>query len=135
MVVTDKINLPDEPRLLSGPVAVAAAFATLGLVACGGGHGAQEALLKSEPASQQPDLLPRTAAASTSGARRKASAARTPTATEVFDWAQLQFPSIFSSQEANIAVEGLTYRFYPGTGHYLGVLDGNVVVLGPLTDN
>ena len=133
MVTIYPSDAPDEQRLLRSPAAAAAALATLGLAACGGGQGAPEALLKADAASLQPELLSRAGAASHSGARRTASAARTPTATEVFDWAQRQFPAIFSSQEANKALEGLTYRFYPGTGHYLGVVEGNVVVLGPLT--
>jgi len=54
----------------------------------------------------------------------------------VFDWAQRQFPAIFSSNESNLSAEGgLVFRFYPGTGHYLAVLDGNVLVLGPLTQS
>lgn len=109
----------------TGALAVAALLA-----ACGGSADDEaQAQLGAGTARLQPDLLPR------SGTNREtARAARTPTASEVFDWAQRQFPAIFSSNEANVsAAGGLVYRFYPGTGHYLAVLDGNVLVLGPIT--
>lgn len=111
--------------------ASAAAAAALLLTACGGGETGNEAqaMLSAGTARIQPELLPRSA-----GGRETARAARTPTASEMFDWAQRQFPAIFSSNESNVsAAGGLVFRFYPGTGHYLGVLDGNVLLLGPIT--
>jgi len=113
-----------------GSRAVAAAVASL-LAACGGGDASDEAQtqLSAGATRVQPELLPRPVSN-----RQTSRAARTPTASEVFDWAQRQFPAIFSSNEANMsAVGGLVFRFYPGTGHYLAVLEGNVLVLGPLT--
>lgn len=113
-----------------GSRAVAAAVASL-LAACGGGDASDEAQtqLSAGATRVQPELLPRPVSD-----RQTSRAARTPTASEVFEWAQRQFPAIFSSNEANMsAAGGLVFRFYPGTGHYLAVLEGNVLVLGPLT--
>jgi len=101
------------------------------LSACGGGGSDREAEAKLSAGGVrfQPELLPRTP-----GERQLAMAARIPSATEFFDWAQRQFPALFSSQESDrTAAGGLVFRFFPGTGNYLAVLDGSVLVLGPLT--
>jgi len=110
--------------------ATTAAAITLLLSACGGGPDAEaESKLSTGSSLFQPELLPRTA-----GPRESVRAARTPTTTELFDWAQRQFPALFSSQESNQTGAGsLAFRFYPTTGNYLAVLDGNVLVLGPFT--
>ena len=122
----DKTQGMPAPVNLALPVAAVALL----LAACGGDSGGEaEAKLSAASTRFQPDLLPRPG-----GNRQKARAARTPTASEVFDWAQRQFPMLFSSNEANVTASGgLVFRFYPGTGHYLAVLDGNVLVLGPIT--
>ena len=115
-------------------VGAAAAGVALLLAGCGGGDEAPAALLNPNGARSQPDLLPRQGSLVSVRSLQQARAGRTPTASEVFDWAQRQFPEIFSRNEANVFAEGgLVFRFYPGTQHYLGVLDGNVLVLGPLT--
>lgn len=104
------------------------------LSGCGGGEG-PEAMLRTDNALVRPDLLPRGGIRSGALIRAPAKIARTPTPDEVFNWAQQQFPAIFSSQEATVSADGgLVYRFYPGTGHYLGALNGNVLALGPLTE-
>lgn len=130
-LVSPMANANTPPSLTRTGFA-AAAVATM-LTACGGGkNDGPQAMLSGDAAPVKPELLPRTGVAA---ARKFALAARTPTATEVFDWAQRQFPDIFNSGEANVSASGgLVYRFYSGTGHYLGVLDGNVLVLGPLTE-
>ena len=122
--VDKKVHVPATVNLTS-----AAAVAAM-LAACGGGSGDEaEAKLSAGSASCQPDLLPRS-----TGSRQTARAARTPTASEVFDWAQRQFPALFTTKETNVTASGgLVFRFYPSTGHYLAVLDGNVLVLGPIT--
>jgi uncharacterized protein (DUF1800 family) len=115
-----------------GPARDASALAaiTLLLAACGGSSGDEaEAKLSTGSARFQPELMPRS-----TGGREVARAARIPTASEVFEWAQRQFPALFSTNETNVSASGgLVFRFYPGTGHYLAVLDGNVLVLGPIT--
>lgn len=114
----------------SVPLALAPVAVTMLLAACGGGSGGEaESKLAAGSADFQPELLPKSV-----NERQFARAVRTPTASELFDWAQRQFPLLFSSPESNVtAPGGLVYRFYPGTGNYLAVLDGNVLVLGPFT--
>ncbi|MBC7941039.1 MAG: hypothetical protein H7Z19_15005 [Chitinophagaceae bacterium] len=60
-----------------------------------------------------------------------------PTTSQLLDWAQTQYPTLFESgtQTALGEYQGLTYeyRHYPGTGNYLGVRDGEAYGLGPFT--
>ena len=50
------------------------------------------------------------------------------------DWAERQFPHLFAPRASQHVADGLVYRFYPGTGNYLGVRDGQVLLLGPATN-
>jgi len=62
---------------------------------------------------------------------RHALAAPTPDA--LMDWAERQFPHLFAPSASQRVADGLVYRFYSGTGNYLGVRDGQVLLLGPAT--
>ncbi len=87
------------------------------------------AMLTPALAVSQPQLL----GASPRAAPRAAS--RTPTADELMDWAQQQFPGYFPTREATQRGDGLLWRYYPATGNYLGVQGSTVLVLGPSTGN
>ncbi len=124
-------DMPSRLNSAGATMAVAALLAACG----GGGDAASDAggdtlsQLRASNALVRPELLPRSVST-----QQMALAAPTPSASEVFDWAQRQFPTLFNSQESNVfAAGGLVFRFYPGTGHYLAVFDGNVLVLGPST--
>jgi hypothetical protein len=133
---TSQTDVQDASDVLINPVLVGVATSGVALLltGCGGGDEAPAALLSPDGARSQPDLLPRQGSMVRVRNLQQTRAVRTPTASEVFDWAQRQFPEIFSSKEANVFAEGgLVFRFYPGTQHYLGVMDGNVLVLGPIT--
>lgn len=119
-----------DNKIAGTQIALTATLLGAALSGCGGG-GAElpAALLDSRNAVYQPTLLPR----ATSSASITSRAARIPTPSEVFDWAERQFPSIFSSHESNQSSNGLVYRYYPGTGHYLAVSGDSVLALGPLT--
>lgn len=45
------------------------------------------------------------------------------------------FPQYFDSHQATLTDGALSFRYYGGTGNYLGVYQGSVVVLGPPTSN
>ncbi|MFO1330732.1 MAG: hypothetical protein U1F56_25550 [Rubrivivax sp.] len=70
-----------------------------------------------------------------------AAAAPTIATTQLLDWAQQQFADLFPPGPGNQSIVdrgvSYTYRFYPGTGNYLGVgdADGVVYALGPLNGN
>jgi len=97
-----------------------------GLAGCGGHDGAS-AMLEAQQPPFQPRLLATRNPAAFQGAP-------TPTATELMDWAERQLPQFFGPHEANLQLAGLVYRFYAGTGNYLGVMGDDVLVLGPVTE-
>lgn len=71
-------------------------------------------------------------------APKDAQAQASPSVSAFFDWAGPAFPLFFgySYSQGDIYVGGygtFTYRYYYGTGNYLGVLNGYVYVYGPVT--
>ena len=111
----------------SGAAALAAAAL---LTACGGGAEPPDAMRSGQAAKVMPGLL----GADGSGSRSaRMAAARAPTPDELMDWAERQFPGFFPSHETSHTSGELIFRFYPGTATYLGVLNGDVLALGPVT--
>ena len=87
------------------------------LAACGGGDAPPAAMLDGRAAVSRPELL------EVQGSdTRHALAAPTPDA--LMDWAERQFPHLFAPSASQRVADGLVYRFYSGTGNYLGVRDG-----------
>ncbi|MCC6814717.1 MAG: DUF1800 domain-containing protein [Rubrivivax sp.] len=126
-----------EPQEAGALLALGAAAL---LAACGGGEGdavrqgVPVAMRHPEAATARPELLGRDRPATPEGRQRAQAAARLPTASELMDWAERQFPQLFPSHEANRVLDGtLLYRHYPRSDNYLGVQDGTVLVLGPVS--
>ncbi len=115
----------------------AAAAASAALAACGGGESeGAEALLAQKEAPSMPLLSSTGSGTGGSGSSRSVQAAsRTPTPDELMDWAELVFPQYFDSHQATLTSGAVVFRYYGGTRTYLGVYQGNVVVLGPATNN
>ena len=69
--------------------------------------------------------------------RRQAQAVTTATldAGTFFNWAESAYPSLFPGSKASQTSGPYVYRYYPETQLYLGVADGAVFGLGPLTGN
>lgn len=111
---------------LQASVGAAALSAAALLAGCGGGDP-PEALRNSETAVSMPELL------GTGGRRSASLAARLPTADELMDWGESQFGQFFPGRQATLYVDDIAYRFYPGTGNYLGVQGSTVLVLGPVS--
>ena len=107
----------------SGAAMAAAAL----LAACGGGDTPPAAMLDGRTAVSRPELLE----VQDSGASRSLAV---PTPDELMDWAERQFPHLFAPRASQHVADGLVYRFYSGTGNYLGVRDGQVLLLGPATN-
>lgn len=59
--------------------------------------------------------------------------ARVPTADELMNWAERQFPEFFPGHAPTQLSDGLQWRYYAGSGNYLGVYGTAVLLLGPLT--
>lgn len=52
---------------------------------------------------------------------RQAAAARTPDATNLLNWAERTYPTLFPGPQSNQTVDIWTLRYYPKTDSYLGV--------------
>lgn len=120
----------DAPATAEPSLALAAGAALL-LSACGGGeteawpaHGRDLA-----QARDAPELLRQRTLAYRAGVQR------VPDAQAFLDWAERQFPQFFPTHETTRRLEPFAYRAYADTGNYLGVADGSVYVLGPVTGN
>lgn len=111
---------------------------TVWLASCGGG-------------SSSPSLSTAAAAAAAMTAGRGAMTTTAPTATppqralaatdtaavdpadaanQLMDFAETYYPDYFPPHAPSATAQGYFYRFYPATGIYLGVRDGQVYVLG-----
>ena len=119
------------------PVALAALSAAALLAACGGGgNDPPDALRRGEAARAMSELLGANGSGggSAGSGNARMAATRVPTADELMDWAERQFPAFFPvHMDSQSTPEGLVFRYYPGSGNYLGVLGGDVLALGPLT--
>ena len=107
----------------------AALLAASLLAACSDGSEPEpmpEGFRSAAAAPQRPELMPRQQASA-------ASEYRTPTPTELLDFAERAYGSYFPSRETNREVDGIVYRYYPATGNHVGVSGGMVLILGPLS--
>ncbi len=60
-------------------------------------------------------------------------APQAPTAAELMDWAQAHLAEHFPGTQPTVAGEGFVFRGPYATGNYMGVQDGTVYALGPVT--
>ena len=113
-------------------MATVAAAATL--AACGGGDAPPPAFMAFEQAQDRRSVLAATGGdAGVSAAVLAASAAPTPSATELLDWAERAYAQFFPGHEANLTLAPYVYRYYPSTRNYVGVAGSRVYILGPLS--
>lgn len=62
-----------------------------------------------------------------------ANASPTPvTATELFDWAEQAYPTLFPGHQPNLRFDPYTYRYYAASGNYVGVGNNSVYLMGPV---
>lgn len=54
-------------------------------------------------------------------------------ATNLFDWAETAYPSLFPGHQLNQSYQSYTYRYYPTTQNYLGLSNDTVYILGPVS--
>jgi len=124
----DIASQPEGSALHLPPAALSAALAAAAaLAACGGGSaGLDDPLARRAEASVQRHILGVGASAA------PLDFTQIPTATQLMDWAELAYPQYFPTHEADLSSAPYVYRYYPGTGNYVGVADGMVYVLGPV---
>ncbi|MBK7261545.1 MAG: hypothetical protein IPI03_06455 [Rubrivivax sp.] len=113
------------------------------LSACGGGSDAPVASAQSFVASITPDAphsdrLRALAANGSGGGSSGAAAAGSISNDQLFQWAQIEYPTLFTGtpETLQIAYEGKNFdvRGY-SSGNYLGVANGRAYGLGPFTNN
>lgn len=103
-------------------LAVHGVLVLVALGACGGGGEPEPDTVRAVPAAHN---APRASLVSNT----------TLTSTQLFDWAEAQFPSLFPGHKTSITTSSYAYRYYPETQSYLGVADGKVYGLGAFTSN
>lgn len=105
-------------RLSRVPVRLGAALvpALLGVAGCGGGGEA------AAQANAAPGLD-----------RRQALAARPLDATVLMDYAERAYPDLFPDHVPTQTLPPYVYRYYARTGNYLGVANGEVLLMGTAT--
>jgi uncharacterized protein (DUF1800 family) len=106
---------------------VAALGSALLLSACGGGEGSEPPAGFFDSGSARTDRSILSAGQATEAGQD----APVPTATEVFDWAEGQYPERFPGHQADVQAPPYVYRYYPETGNYIGANGSNVYLLGP----
>ena len=79
-------------------------------------------------AVEAPGLLRRRTLAFVAGVQRQ------PDVQTLLDWAERAYPQYFPTHEANLSLPPYVYRFYPGSGNYVGVAASDVYVLGPVSN-
>ena len=121
-----------SPKPLNLGFGVSAIVGSIMVAGCGGGDGeTPTAMLAPQSATPLPLLdsgIPQSRIV-----RSEQKASRTPTPDELMDWAERAFPHLFDRHATSQSDSGLVYRYYPGTGNYLGVYQNTVMVLGPGT--
>ena len=116
----------------SGTLAALAAAALL--AACGPGKSAgdlPEGFRQGAATAHRPELLPR--AAPPQARAMAAGSYRVPSAAELFDFAERQYPQFFPGRESNRVSGDIVYRHYPASGNHVGVSGDRVLVLGPMS--
>lgn len=100
------------------------ALALAAMGGCGGG-------------ADEPEGMQRPLAASPPAAVIASTRPAEPSASELFDWAETQYPTLFEvgpqTGVADYAGRSFQYRYYPGSNSYLGVTGGEVFGLGAFT--
>ena len=93
------------------------------LGACGGGDpapDAQAAAVREQPSAKaQATPAPPELLLSTS---------------QLLDWAELTYPTLFPGHKPNLTLAPYEYRHYPETGNYVGVAGEDVYILGPVSN-
>jgi len=117
--------------------AAAVAWATVSLVACGGGDtagtGSSDVSAPALPADfSQARKAPTRRILGRSSAQA-ADSASLPSASELMDWAERTYGHFFPGHMPNAFAAQYTYRYYAATGNYLAVDGTDVYVLGPPT--
>ena len=101
------------------------------LAACGGGAAGDTPPAEFLALDQAQDRRRILAAGSADAAA--AAVGPDPTPTELMDWAERNYTVYFPGHQGNLTLAPYVYRYYPETRNYLGVADGHIYILGPVS--
>jgi len=54
-------------------------------------------------------------------------------ASNLFDWAESAYPTLFPQHQLNQTYQSYTFRYYPSTQNYIGISNDSVYILGPVS--
>lgn len=117
------LQFPRTPRIQARALACLGA-ALLVLAGCGGSEDTAPPVAQAAAALSTRALVARSSAAATVEPEE---AAR-----QLFEFAEVYYPEFFPGQATTASALGYLYRYYEGTGIYLGVREGQVYVMGGL---
>lgn len=117
----------------AGPEGAALALAGTLLTACGGGADAEPPAQMLALSTAEPMKRILATGGGEGSAAAAASAPTAPTATELFDWAERNYAVYFPGHKSDLAFAPYVYRYYPETQNYVGVANGRVYILGPVS--
>jgi uncharacterized protein (DUF1800 family) len=135
-LLTKPAELTADPTLHTTAAALAAAAL---LAACGGGDSAAAppaeflALASAQDRRSILSTPEREGANASTAAAAAPNVAPTPTTTELLDWAERNYSVFFPGHEPNLTLDPYIYRYYPSTRNYVGVANGRVYILGPVS--
>ena len=107
------------------PAVTAALSAAAALAACSAGEGGPPAAFFDMSAAPTRRHILQVGAAPSGGPK--------PTATQLFDWAEHQYPQHFPERRPDQVSDPYVYRYYAAVGNYLGLAGDDVYVLGPVS--
>ncbi|WP_295855902.1 hypothetical protein [uncultured Xylophilus sp.] len=110
--------------------------------ACGGGSdsgspSASTNITVVAPEVETVDALPPSLVPLAAQSTNEPMAATTPliTSSQLFSWVPVGYPQLFNGNYTEGVYSGISYRFFPSTGNFVGTLDGYVYAYGPATRN
>lgn len=103
------------------------------LAACGGGEEPLPPAMGERSRAERRSLAGADRVHAAAAPLAGAAPAPVPTAAELMSWAERHYPEHFPGPQPDREAAPYLYRHYAATGNYLGVADGEVYVLGPIS--
>jgi uncharacterized protein (DUF1800 family) len=131
VAVMDTRGLGDASAAIEPSRALLASAVAASLAACGGSDAPPPAFMALETAQDRKQVLAAASAASEGVAASLTTPM--PSASELMDWAERNYAVFFPGHQSDLTLAPYIYRYYPETRNYLGVANGRVYILGPVS--
>jgi exo-beta-1,3-glucanase (GH17 family) len=125
-----------ERRFVQLAISIGVALMTVG---CGGGDTSDTGVIAnlqsevSATSSMALNISSLRSAAPPSGALTQAVVTTAIETPAFFAWAQRRYPQFFTGPQLDGSQDGNPYRFYPGTGNTISIVNGDVFFSGPMS--